>query len=780
LDAALAAPIALVIADDGLGKSTLLREYAAARGLRHVRFAARPEHAEPGELLRALAAAFATVNPAMSRSAGPASRQLEHGDGDAAALAWAREHLATVETTVVLDELHHVSGEPRCTSLLCGIIEATLPRVRWVLADRDGAWLPVPRWLSSGVCDLPIESGELRVTPEEIRFAFGRAGMPLDEPAARDLHERSGGWPLGLAVALRTGHLHAAGSREGVYDDIVESALASVDDDTRERLFEVAAAGACDAGLLAALESDADLGLRLATLHLGDADDAGAFVFFEPCRRRVLACADALPPAHRDAILDRAAGALERVGRWVDALALRVRAQDEVRIAEALERGGFEALDHGQIASVARALAAIGDDTAARHPIALALKAALASLEESFDVSEAWFTMAIENAAERERREIVIRYGMDLVRRGRDDVVALLEAEAADAETRGSADADAALWALLGTAYVAAHRIDDARVAARRAIVRLPAVADDTVRARVLHQASYVALNDGDHALAKSLANRALARADASFLYDLAARALSVLFNVAMLHDDDVAAARSALARLEDAGRKAGNDALRLYAILNAYAIEVDAGDVDALERLNRQLGEMQVLLTPMVSEGLLPAQALRAAWDGRFAHAYDLLAPGAHNLFDDDRTAYRWAEVAVYAAAAGKHDDARAALARVDETMSRLGGEEPLAVRALAYTALALTMLDEEAQALDTIARARLAAGKPFGRIRTLVETVAAFFDCRARGAEALLALGDMLDELDRCDLGGVARFIARLPTSTVDRRDRTREATG
>ena len=60
----------------------------------------------------------------------------------------------------------------------------------------------------------------------------------------------------------------------------------------------------------------------------------------------------------------------------------------------------------------------------------------------------------------------------------------------------------------------------------------------------------------------------------------------------------------------------------------------------------------------------------------------------------------------------------------------------------------------------------------------KKLVETVAAFYDCRTRGAEALLALGDMLDELQRCDLGGVARFIARLPTSTVDRRNRTQEA--
>ena len=361
---------------------------------------------------------------------------------------------------------------------------------------------------------------------------------------------------------------------------------------------------------------------------------------------------------------------------------------------------------------------------------------------------------------------------MDLVRRRCDDVIELLEAETARGETRANADADAALWALLGTAYVQAHREENAREAARRALVLLPGVADDALRARVLHQASYVALSHGDYEGAKSLAERALARADATFLYDLAARALSVLFNVAMLHDDDVPAARAALLRLEEAGRKAGNDGLRLYAILNAYAIEVDAGDITALERLNRQLGEMRVLLTPMVSEALLPAQALRAAWTGNFEHAYDLLAPGAENLFDDDRTAYRWAEVAVYAASAGKTYAARAAIARCRASLRQLTANEPLTVRSVTYLALAESLLEDDLAAAASLAEARAGAANTHGRIRALVETVAAFRQCRKAGTRGLLALAEMLDELERRELGGVARFIERLPATAIEAR--------
>jgi LuxR family maltose regulon positive regulatory protein len=776
LDAALRAPITLVVAEEGLGKSTLIRDHLALRGIAHLRFAAEPGHAAPGELLRGLAAAFSPVSPAMPRSVGPAAAKLEQADGEAAALGWAREHLTNVSATVVLDELHHLAGEPRCVAFLRALIEATIPRVRWIVALRDAAALPVPGWMASGLCDLPIESEELRVQPEEIHAAFARAGIALTDPEARSLFERTAGWPLGLSVALATGRTDAPLTREDVYDGLVDAAFRRLSEDERDRVFETAAIGRFDEKILAALECDRDFADALAASELVCALDERTHAYYEPCRSRIALRLERLSAERRTAVLDRAAGALERVGRWREAIAMRVRAGDEDRVAAALDRRGFTAIDHGEVAAVGAALAALGDRALTAHPVALALKAALASLDESFDVSEAWFQMAIERAREHERREIVIRYGMDLVRRGRPDVIELLEAEAAREGTRGNADADAALWALLGTAYVEVHRQESAREAARRAIVRLPGVDDDALRARVLHQASYVALNEGDYATAKSLAERALARADEQFLYDLAARALSVLFNVAMLHEDDVAAARSALLRLEEAGRKAGNSGLRLYAILNAYAIEVDAGDVIALERLNAQLGEMQVLLTPMVSEGLLPAQALRAAWDGRFEHAYDLLAPGAEKLFDDDRTAYRWAEVAVYGAAAGKDDAARGAIARSRESLRKLAEDQPLSVRTFAYLALAEALLDDDDAALASIAQARVAATNTHGRIRSLVETVAAFYDCRRRGHDAVLWLGEMLDELERCELGGVARFIGRLPLAALDGRSARR----
>lgn len=764
LDAAREAPVTLVVADEDLGKSTLIRDYLASRAVPHVAFSAVPGHAAPGDFVRGLAAAFAGLRPAMARSAGNAAAQLERADGEAAAVSWAREHLAGLTATVVLDELHHAAGEPRCASFLTALIEATVPHMRWIVAVRDATPFPVPRWLSSGIAELPIESAELCVRPDEMRDAFERAGRPLSAARARVLHERTGGWPLGLSVALATGCLDVSSAREDVYDQLVDSALRRFSGDDLDRVCELAAVARFDDELVATLECAPALVEVLRESRLTFAAHAGES-FHEPCRVRIDDRLARYAPERRGMILDRAAAALERAGRWREALALRVRAGDGERLAAALERRGFRALDHGEVTALADALAVLPDTMLTRFPVALALKGALASLDESFDVSEAWFCMAIDNARDGVRREIVIRYGTDLVRRGRHDVIELLEAEAARGETRTNPDADAALWALLGTAYVETHDLERARDAARRALARLPGVEDDGRRARVLHQASYVALNDGDHAAAKALAERALARADETFLYDIAARALSVLFNLAMLHDDDVPAARRALVRLEDAGRKAGSDPLRLYAILNAYAIEVDAGDTVALARLDADLAEMQLLFAPTVGEALLPAQAQRAAWEGRFEHAYDMLANGAEKLFDDDRIAYRWAEIAAYAAAAGKPEEARRALASARTSLVALERDKPLAVRTAAYLALAEALLGDEAATRDALAAARAAAGAGTGRFAALVDAVAAFDACRSHDAAAYLALGDALDELDRRDLRGVARFIGRLP---------------
>jgi len=768
LDAARRAPIALVVAGAETGKSTAVRAYLAARAIAHVRVGHQPE------FLRGLVDSFGAVAPALRSSASGALARFAGGDGEGTVLSWLCEHLAGVATTVVVEELELIGAEPRSVALLRGLIDATIPRIRWILVGREAAAFPVARWLAGSLTDLPVDDDDLRIDLGEARAAAAAAGLVLDELLLAKLHRAAAGSPLRLAVALASGRADEGESHAELYDRLAAAALDACDERTHQQWCEAALVGRFDAALLRAIDPRTDAEATLAALTAAGfvyADDDGTRAFHEPFRERLLAHLQALPRARREASYARAAAALEANGRWPEAVALRMRAPDGERIACALEARGFRAIDSGEIATVREALEAVPDEILNRHPIALAMRALVASLDESYDLSEAWFRMAIDAASESVRRSIVVRYGLDLVRRGRTDVIELLEAEAARGGAAEGDDFAAELYGLLGTAYVGARRLDDAREAARRALSRLHDVSDVGVRARILHQAAYVALNDGDYVAAKDLAKRAYETAESAYLYDLAARALSVLHNVAVFYDDDLPAGRRALAKLDGAARKAGSTTLRLYAILNAYGLEVDAGDNEEIARLDGELRELRIFLTPMASEALLPAQALRAAWDGRFEHAYGLLAPSAEKLFDDDRTAYRWAEVAVYAAAAGKRSESAAAIRRCRDTLRKADPADRLMFRARAYLALAEILLAHDGRARSALAELRVLARRGGPRFAALVEAVRGLYLRWTSGWHGAPPLAEAFENLERLDLGGVARFFGALPLPSSDR---------
>jgi len=446
-------------------------------------------------------------------------------------------------------------------------------------------------------------------------------------------------------------------------------------------------------------------------------------------------------------------------------------AADPGLVASWLDLHGFRAFDSGHVGVVRATLASVPNDVLAKNPAALTLKAMVASLDGRFDLADVWFEMALGDAMGDTRREIVVRFGLDLVRRSRSDAVAFLCTEI---ERPGLDEASSApLAALLATAYVGAHRLDDARRAARKALRALHAVHDDGVRARIFHQASFVALNDGDITSAFDLAQMALEHAERAQLYDVAARALSVLHNLSVGVQDDPAAARAYLVRMTDCARKASNPALALYAIMNLYELDVDAGNLDGIEILDSELAQLRIFLTPMASESLLPAQALRAAWEGRFEHAHSLLSPSAEQQFDEDRRAVRWAEVAAYAAAAGMRTESTRAIGKCRAALRKAHASDRSSLRAQAFLTIAEILLAHDGRARTAIAGLRVAARRAGPRFFALVEAIRALYARWSGRSEEPFSLPNALERLERVELGGIARFIEALslPTSPQGR---------
>ena len=751
----------------------MLREYAAHVPFDHVRFDGAPEHALPEEFLRGLATACAAALPPMASSIGAAAARFAKGDDDDEVLAWATEHLGAFHGTLVLDNLHHALANERIARLVYRLVDATQPRVHWVLLTRSADKLPVARWMASGVMELPVDDGDLAVTLDEFRVAAERSGTALDAAALARIHERMQGWPLGLAVALGSGTASALDpdlqGRDALYDAVVESALGPRTAAGQDEIFAAALAARFDATMLERLGLAARVRPELEAANLVYELESGVYAFHEPYRDRLVQRVDALDDERRRRLVRLVANALLAGGRWSESMALLLHAADIATIADVVEERGFAAFDRGEATLLRDALAALPDDVVSVRPRALAMKAALAALDENFDLSEAWFRMAIDAAEGDARREIVVRYGLDLVRRGRDDAVTLLEAETSRAAEES--EWDAILWGLLGTAYVGVHRMDDARRAARVALRRIGDVADATRRSRVLHQAAYVALNDHDHVSAKDLAERAVAEAESVFAYDIAARALSVLYVLAIDVDDDAAASRRHLERLDETARKAGNGQLRLYSILNAYELEMLAGNTAAIERLDAELRELQVFLTPLASETILPAQALRASWDARFEHAYQLLAPSAEKQFDDDRRAQRWAEAAVYAAAAGMRGESVAAMKASREALRKVDPSDRWALRTNAYLAIGEILLAHDGRARSAVADLRRSARRAGPRFAAMVEAIRALHQRWTSGWHGDPPLGDAIERLEAVDLAGFARFLGALPLPSTDR---------
>lgn len=170
-------------------------------------------------------------------------------------------------------------------------------------------------------------------------------------------------------------------------------------------------------------------------------------------------------------------------------------------------------------------------------------------------------------------------------------------------------------------------------------------------------------------------------------------------------------------------------------------------------------------------TESVLSAEALRAACDGRFDDAYGLLAPSADALVEESRNAYRWAEIAVYAAAAGKRSESDRAIRRSRELVRHCDPGDGLVLRTRAYLTIAQILLGHEGRARGAIADLRTMSRGAGPRFGALVEAVRALNARWTKPGQGEPSLADACEELERQGLGGIAGFLGALPVPLSDR---------
>ncbi|MBV9439315.1 MAG: hypothetical protein JOZ24_04910 [Candidatus Eremiobacteraeota bacterium] len=762
-------PVALIVAPAGFGKSVALRDFLETSRSDAVRYDVTREDATLLAFARGLSRALEPVAPA-ALAAFPAVQQRVAASADAVReLAdWFGEHLRRTVCTIVIDDLHYAAVDARAVALLVELVERTVDRITWIVASRSDAGLPVASWVGYGRMDLPIGEDELRFTLEEALAAADETHSAVDGEEVEALRELTAGWPVALGIALRM-RMHAAdlrtaasGTREMVYRYLAEQVFAGLEAAEQRFLLDTSVFPVFDASIAAAYGFDAE---RLESLRrrvtLLTPVSATAYRYHDLFRDYLERELQRSGPEEWRRVLGFAGDLLERRGDAAAALRLFVRAEDAQAIVRVLEREGFALFERGEIEALTAALDALPDEARRASASALGLRAALDASRGHFDLAESGFLAAIERAAEGELRiTLVHRYAIELVRHERD-AIALLEPYARD--TAVPVALRGPMLATLATAFVAAHRLDDAVSTIFKALDLTDALADE-VRARLFQQAAYVFSVAGRREKAEQYAARAIEIAQARGLYEVAARAYSALYSLVYDESDDPIAILAILDKLLEAARKGASRQARLYGLIASYEIEVERGDDAALERLDRELEDGRGAVSLLRNETLLPAQALRASWDGDFRRAFDLLAGSNRYQGSDERRALRASEIAVYAFAAGLQDEGDEAVREAVEALEHGGRQARRTMRSHLYVAIAELLRGRTAAAQRHVGDAERLLTPPMRRLRALANAVRTLTRVRLGQADESVLAG-ALERMRAEHFGGVARLLAALP---------------
>jgi DNA-binding CsgD family transcriptional regulator len=689
-------PIALVVAPAGFGKSTALRDFLQTSHLDAVRFDVRREeqtlHAFArrfSEVLDEIAPGIAAAFPAMQE------RMLSARDAPHLVCDWFAEHFKDANATIVVDDLHFAAADPGSIAFLAALVERTAERARWILAGRSDSDLPIASWLAYGRMDSPVDENDLRLTLDEALAAAGAAQPDVLPADIESLWDLTGGWPVALAIALRTrtqaADLRAAATREMIYRYLAEQVLAGVSPPQREFLLATSIFATFDVAIAKALHGTAEFiaELRRDVAFLTEIAP-GRYRYHDLFRDFLESELQRRGREAWTAALSAGARLLEERGDVPGALALHTKAEDSSAILRVIESSGFALFERGQADALAAALEAVPEELRRRQPTALGLQAALDAARGYFEPARSGFVAAIERAEGDDLRlGLVHRYAIELVRQGRD-CIALLEHHARDERVPPALRVP--LLGTLATAYVRASRSAEALETIARALELLDPIAPDDIRARLYQQAAFVYSQLSLHDRAREYATLAVEIALARNLYDVAVRAYSVLYQVAYDDTDDPVLCLAILEKLLDCARKGGSVQGKLYGLLASYGIEADRGDEEALRRIDEQLEEIPGMLAQNRDEVLLPALALRATWQRDFRRAYDLLAQASEPQ-NDERGAEHFAGLALYAAAAGSGGEADAAVEKAADALAGWGRPTRRALRArllLAFVELA------------------------------------------------------------------------------------------
>ncbi|HEY7071770.1 MAG TPA: LuxR C-terminal-related transcriptional regulator [Acidimicrobiales bacterium] len=373
-----AAPLTLVVAPAGAGKSSLLAGWAAECPHPIAWIALDERHRDAAHLWRSVITALDTLVP------GCGSRALAALDGEGSAgtavdaLLDGLDEAAGAASMLVIDDIHLVDDDPLAVDTLAAFLPCLPPWLRAVVGSRRDPALPLDRMRARGhVCE--IRFPELRFTDEEATDLLSRLAPSLADEQVHAAVGRAGGWAASLrlaALAARSAQAAGVAADEGQGDDtplvqdyVLREVLAAEAPDVVGALADMAVVERVNPDLARSLTGRSDAGelLRRAEargLLVTRLPEAGWFEIHPQLRTALVADAAVRVP-------DRLAERHARAARWYETAGEPVPALDHW-LAASRPRDALRLLaashavlyDEGREADVLRAIGAIPAEVA--------------------------------------------------------------------------------------------------------------------------------------------------------------------------------------------------------------------------------------------------------------------------------------------------------------------------------------------------------------------------------------------------------------------------------
>lgn len=378
LDEAVTAPLTLVVAPAGSGKSSLLRSWVAETSLPHAWLSLDETDRDAVQLWRGVLSALEGIAPGC---AGVSADLIRRRGGLPKAVAALLDDLETRDydaRVLIIDDVQLVDEEEAVAASLALFLQHLPVWLHVVLSSRREPRLPVQRMRARGQLG-EVHFAELRFSFDEAAEMLSRMAPGLDDDDVAEIATGAGGWAASIqlaALALRSSRaqggrtLPSRADRHYLEDYVWNEVLASETDELVEVLLATAVVDRIDPGLAQILASRADAPDVLALaetrgLFVTQIEPSGHFEVHRLVREALVGVLARRSPDRLPQLHAWAAGWHEAHGEIVSALDHWLRAgrpRDALRL---LAAEAAELYDGGHESTILRTIEAIPDSVAA-------------------------------------------------------------------------------------------------------------------------------------------------------------------------------------------------------------------------------------------------------------------------------------------------------------------------------------------------------------------------------------------------------------------------------